>query len=129
MEITFTRDDLLEHLRDAPAEDVGWVDFRISAEIGYRASRILFVDGQKTIVLKDRHGPLGPLDPVIIEEDKSLKATHLELAWTRLMNFLDFMRLEGYIEEATYQAMTEDVMWFKAYALGWEDKELPHAPG
>ena len=39
------------------------------------------------------------------------------MSWLSLMNFIDFLLMEGYIEKETAEDMTDHLMDFKEYAL------------
>ncbi len=41
--------------------------------------------------------------------------------WLKIYNFLEFLLMEGYIEQGTYESMVDAIMTFKIFA--YEDKE------
>lgn len=43
--------------------------------------------------------------------------------WTKLCHYIQFMLLEGYIQEATAQEMLNCLMTFKSFAFDWNDSK------
>jgi hypothetical protein len=43
--------------------------------------------------------------------------------WARLMNFMDFLYLNGQISETLYETITNDLMAFKEFALDESEKD------
>jgi hypothetical protein len=42
--------------------------------------------------------------------------------WLRIYNFFEFLFMEGYIEQSTYESMVDNIMTFKLFAITEEDQ-------
>lgn len=48
---------------------------------------------------------------------------NLYFYWLRLYNFLQFLRMEGYIEQITYDEMSDNLMNIKGAVMDEDEKE------